>query len=1030
MIVAVLAVLKAGGAYVPLDPSYPAERLSFMLADACPRVLLTERSLTAALPAHGARVVLVNEDWPEVARNSAENVNDAGVADSLAYVIYTSGSAGRPKGVAVTHRSLSNFLASMQRRPGLSEEDGLLALTTLSFDIAALELYLPLVTGARLVLASREEAADARLLAALIESSGASVVQATPATWRMLIESGWKGREGLKVLCGGEALEVGLAVSLSERAGEVWNMYGPTETTIWSGAVRLNKEARREWRGGVMPVGGPIANTTFYVLDNTQQLVPVGVAGELCIGGDGLARGYLRRPALTAERFIPDQFSARPGARLYRTGDLARWLTDGHVEFLGRLDHQVKVRGYRIELGEVESALRGHESVADCVVTAREDTSGEKRLIAYVVAAAGDGGRGASIAGLRTHLRERLPEYMVPSAFVVLDELPLTPNGKVDRRALPAPDSAGESAEYAAPRTEVEEALTRVCSELLRVERVGVKDDFFELGGHSLLATQVVSRLRAAFGVELPLRALFANPSIEALAREVERARGGLQTVRGVSIVRAHREAPLPLSFGQRRLWLWEQMNPGTPTYNVAGALRLTGQLDIGALGRGLDEIARRHEVLRTSFETAGGELVQVVNAESALPLTRVDLSGLAAEAREREAQRLAAEEAESPFDLARAPLLRSSLLQLSEEEHVLLLTAHHIVSDGWSISILLRELFTLYGAYARGEGSPLAELTVQYADYAVWQRGREGEEEFARQLGYWRARLAGAPPVVGLPADRPRPSKQGFEGARHAALLSAGAVAGLKELARAEGTTLFAALLSGLGLLLKLKGAGEDIVVGTDASGRVSTEVEGLIGFFTNQLALRTDLSGDPTVGELLRRAGGATLEAQEHQDVPFERVVEELGTRRDPALTPIFQVKLVMAGGDAVEALEEAAAAGLHVSGFESGGAAAAARFDVTVFAEEEPSGALRLTWEYSTALYTAGGIERVARELTLILGGMAEGGAARRVGELAAEAAEAAERERQCVASEARRSGRERLRMLKRRTVAREGRAEGGL
>ncbi|HEX8117658.1 MAG TPA: condensation domain-containing protein, partial [Pyrinomonadaceae bacterium] len=593
-----------------------------------------------------------------------------------------------------------------------------------------------------------------------------------------------------------------------------------------------------------------------------------------------------------------DPYSAEPGSRLYRTGDSVRWLPDGRIEFIGRLDYQVKVRGYRIELGEVESALRAHAQVVDAVAVVREDAPGDQRLVAYVLADAGEGeGEGAvDAAALRAHLRERLPEYMTPSAFVLLDSLPLTPNGKVDRKALPAPEGAGESAGYVAPRTEVEEALARIWSGLLRVERVGACDNFFDLGGHSLLATQVVSRLRTVFGVELPVRALFANPTVESFAREIERARGEGGAIRGAAIERARRDAPLPLSFGQRRLWLWEQMNPGTSAYHVPGALRFAGRLDAEALVRALEEVVRRHEVLRTSFESDGGEPVQVVAAESALEVARVDLTPLAPEERERQARRLAAEEAEKPFDLTRAPLLRAALLRLGEEEHLLLLTMHHIVSDGWSFSILLRELFALYDAYARGEESPLPPLPVQYADYADWQRRADADGANDESLRYWARKLSGAPPELALPADRPRPPAGHAGGVVRSLLLPDPLLERLKLLCRDEQATPFMVLLAGFAALLSRYGGRREVVVGSPVADRPRPELEGLVGFFVNTLALRIEVGGRSSFRELVGEVRDVCLEAYAHQGAPFERVVEAAGAERGPGHSPLFQVMFAL--------------------------------------------------------------------------------------------------------------------------------------
>ncbi|MFP5285192.1 MAG: amino acid adenylation domain-containing protein, partial [Thermoanaerobaculia bacterium] len=672
MLVAVLGVLKAGAAYVPLDPSHPQERLNLILEAARPQTVLTD--LTPS-PAQRGR--------------AGEGVSP----DNLAYILFTSGSTGRPKGVQIPHRALVNFLLSMSREPGLEASDVLLAVTTLSFDIAGLELLLPLIVGARVEIATREEASDAELLKKRL--GGVTVLQATPATWRMLLDAGWDGGD-LKALCGGEALPSDLAAKLLPRVGSLWNMYGPTETTIWS--------ATRRVVGEDVAVGGAIANTRLYVLDRRLEPVPVGVPGELCIGGEGLARGYLDAPDLTAERFVPDPFA---GGRMYRTGDLVRWRPDGNLEFLGRIDFQVKVRGFRIELGEIEAALAAHPSVRQAVAGLRGD-----RLVAWVVAEEAD---------LREHLKGRLPEYMIPSAFVRLDAFPLTPSGKVDRKALPEPELASGERGYVAPRGPVEEVIAGIWCELLGVPRVSSDDSFFALGGHSLLATQLVSRLRRAFGVELPVRQLFEMPVLSHLAERVQAARQGGD--RTPPLRPMPRPAEIPLSYAQERLWFIEQLERDHAMYNLPAAIRLRGGLRADVLEACLREIARRHEALRTRFVTVHGHPTQVID-ETRLPsLPVVDLRGLPAAVAEAELRRRTTDDEHRPYDLTTGPLVRATLLRLADDDSVVLFGMHHIVSDRWSMGLLLREMAAHYPAFAAGEPSPLAPLPVQYADYSLWQR-------------------------------------------------------------------------------------------------------------------------------------------------------------------------------------------------------------------------------------------------------------------------------------------------------------------
>jgi amino acid adenylation domain-containing protein len=889
MLVGVLGVLKAGGAYVPLDPAFPATRLQFMLEDSGLKILLTQTTLNELVSPQRAAVVLLNTLQPELAAQSSSNPQGVASAENLAYVIYTSGSTGRPKGVCIQHRAVVNFLDSMSRQPGLTPLDVLLSLTTLSFDIAALELFLPLTVGARVVLGTREVAADGRLLQEALDASRATVLQATPATWRMLLDAGWPGDSGLKILCGGEALPTDLAGKLLKRGSSFWNLYGPTETTVWSTARQIQAADQ------LITIGRPIANTQVYLLDPRLKLVPVGVTGELYIGGDGVARGYLNRADLTAERFIPDPFSAAAGARLYRTGDLARYLPDGDIEYLGRADQQVKVRGFRIELGEIEIALSQHPAVKNCVVASRDDeTSGGKQLVAYIVA------RAASPpiptpADLRAHLRHTLPEHMIPSSFVTLDALPLTPNGKLDRRGLPASDFSGAARTgdtFAPPRTPIEEVIANIWSSVLGLERVGRSDNFFDLGGHSLLATRLVSRLGQTFGVELPLRALFEHPTVGTLAEVIEQARRAGTTPSAPPLERVERSVAPPLSFAQQRLWFLDQLESGTPLYNIPAAIRLSGHLDVAALSRALTDVVQRHEALRTTFAARGGEAVQIINEPQPLDLPVTNLSALSEPEREAAAARLCAEEAARPFDLSTGPLLRVSLLQLGEAEHVLMLTMHHIVSDGWSAGVLVSEVGTLYAAFTQGKESPLTELPIQYADYAAWQRERVSGEFLNTQLAYWRQQLDDLPPVLELPTDRPRPAVQSFAGSTVSFALGSQLSVRLRELARREGVTLFMLLLAGFEALLYRYTGQAQFAVGTPVANRTRGEVEGLVGFFVNTLALRADVSGEMTFRELLVRVREVALGGYEHQEVAFERVVEELQPERSLSHAPLFQV------------------------------------------------------------------------------------------------------------------------------------------
>jgi amino acid adenylation domain-containing protein len=881
MVAALLAVWKAGGAYLPLDPSYPAERLAFLLDDARPAVLVTGPGAPEGLARPGLAVV----DAREEDGGGAPAELPAGDPDQLAYVIYTSGSTGAPKGVMVSHRAIANRLLWMQSAFPLGEGDAVLQKTPFGFDASIWELFLPLLAGARLVLARPGGHQDPAWMARAVAEQGVTVLQLVPSMLAVFLEEDLAGRGSLRRLfCGGEALTPALRDRAFERlaAVELCNLYGPTEcaidVTFWP--------CRRDDGRPEVPIGRPIANDRVYLLDGRFRPVPAGQPGELYAAGEGLARGYLGRPDLTAERFLPDPFSSAPGGRLYRTGDLARQGLDGAVEFLGRADGQVKLRGVRLELGEVESCLARHPAVAEVAAAVREDGT---RLIAWYVPR---GGQEPAAEELRAFLAAKLPEAVLPSAFVRLQTLPRLASGKVDRAALPAPAVAGS--EGAAPRTPTEEVLAARWAELLGVERLGIHDNVFTLGWHSLLATQFVSRLRRTFGVDLPIRSLFENPTVASLAERIDAALRGGPGREAPPIVPAPRTGPLPLSFAQQRLWFLDRLAPGNPFYNIPAALRFTGPLDVAALARSLSEVRRRQESLRTTFAEVDEVPVQVISGPAPLPLPVVDLAGLPEGVRPAEARGLTAAEALRPFDLQRGPLARAALLRLGPEEHVGLLTLHHIVSDGWSTAVLTREVAALYEAFASRRRPALPELPVQYADYAVWQRGWLSGEVLEEQVAYWRRQLEGAPPVLDLPADRERPDVQRFRGATRVRVIGAEVPAALAELGRQEGATSFMVLLAAGQALLGWTAGQDDVVVGTDVASRNRSETEGLIGFFINQLALRTRLGGDPTFRELLARVRETTLGAYAHQDLPFDKLVEILKPERRLNRSPLFQAKV----------------------------------------------------------------------------------------------------------------------------------------
>lgn len=884
LVIGLLGILKAGGAYVPLDPSYPKERLQAMVSDSQMSILLTQSSMRDQLPTHDAQVVCLNDDWATIAHHSPENPQCSLCPSNLAYVIYTSGSTGKPKGVQIAHGSVVNFLTSMQHQPGLSSSDVVLAVTSMSFDIAGLELYLPLILGAQVVLASRFVATDGKQLSDLLHSSGATLMQATPATWQMLLASGWQGKRDLTILCGGEALSGDLAQSLLEREAAVWNLYGPTETTIWSTVYQLEVGKRFPT---TISIGRPIANTQIHLLDCQGQSAPVGVPGELHIGGAGLARGYLNRPELTAEKFVIHPI----WGRLYKTGDLAQYQSDGTLKYLGRIDHQVKLRGFRIELGEIEAILCQHASVREAVAVMREAAEGSQQLVAYVVLSPETA---IATHELRELLQTKLPAYMVPSAFILIEQLPLTPNGKVDRNALPTPKlESSVISDSDTPSNSIEEILVTIWAKILRVDRVGIHHNFFELGGHSLLATQVISQIRQVFQIELPLRCLFELPTIAQLSQAIATAtKVGLDAP---PIQPCTTEA-VPLSFAQQRMWFFAELEPDNPFYNLPIAVSLQGPLNPTALEQTFSEILRRHEVLRTRIETRDGQAITVITPSSTFQISPIDLSELAGAQQQAKVEQWIAIEAQRPFNLSCDLLLRVSLLRLSAHHHILLLTLHHIAADGWSFGVLIREFTTLYTAFRDGCSSPLPDLLIQYGDFAVWQRQWLREDILQLQMNYWRQQLQNAPVVLELPTDRSRPAVQTYRGASHRFQISATLSLALRQLSQQAGCTLFMSLLAAFNVLLGRYSHSEDIVVGTPIANRQRAEIEELIGCFVNTLALRTNLSDNPTVLDLLNRVRDVALNAYAHQDLPFEQLVEALQLERSLSHTPLFQVMFVL--------------------------------------------------------------------------------------------------------------------------------------
>lgn len=1082
MIVGLLGILKAGGAYVPLDPNYPQERLEYIIADSNVSVLLTQSQFVSRLPRRNAQIICLDTDWVQI-----ESLNDGPPAelvgsDHLAYIIYTSGSTGKPKGVLVSHKSVINHNTEVIKKFRLRAEDRILQFATINFDAAVEEIFPALMCGATLVLRPGGGLLSGMELLQFIEQENLTVLDLPTVFWHewvhelSVLKRKLPPSLRLVVIGGDKASAERVALWQQLVAGDVSliNTYGPTETTVISTLSEIDQLYARQGTLPVLPIGRPIANTQIYLLDANLQPVPVGVPGELCIGGVGLARGYLNRPDLTAEKFIPNPFAALSGERLYRTGDLARYLPDGNIDFIGRVDNQVKIRGFRVELTEVESVLAKHPLLHEVVTIADdiENRPGEKRLVAYCVpvfsrslmkddkrrhvrvpffneaviglngskpikSATEDLSHGGArlltispmpnydqiqrvsmalnlpivpeqveiesdiiwqrenhvglafrnltpdhqkildetilsivedqnmlVKELRQFAHQNLPEYMVPQVFVILDEIPKTPSGKVDRRALPKPDLTRPElgGAYVAPRTAIEELLAGIWASIFGVERIGIYDNFFELGGHSLMATQFISRVRNVFQVELPLKTIFETPTIAGLAEKIAAIREDVIAA-APPIRPIPRAGNMPLSFGQQRLWFLDQLEPNSPEYNVPDAVRITGKVDVAALHKSIQTMVERHEILRTTFETVDGTPYQKIHNSMAVPLPIVDLQELPAAIQESYSKSLLIDEAKRPFDLSTGPLLRTTLLRLGAEDHIILLVMHHIVSDGWSTSVFIKELAALYDAYASGLQPQLPALPFQYADFACWQRNWLKGEVLQNELDYWKQQLAGGPAMLELPTDFPRPPVQTNHGSHQTFALESELSTALMQLSRQEGATLFMTLLGAFHILLARYSGQPVIQIGTPIANRDRSETENLIGFFVNTLVLRLDTSDNPSFRKLLERIKKVTLEAYAHQHVPFEKVVDAVQPERDLSRSPLFQVMFVMQNNPRSELKLK----GLTFSAIELD--TGISNFDLTLTMGETESG-LGGALEYNTDLFKPTTIARMIEHFKTLL------------------------------------------------------------
>ncbi|MET8505486.1 amino acid adenylation domain-containing protein [Streptomyces sp. NPDC004787] len=982
MIVALLAVLKAGGAYVPVDPDYPAARIEFVLSDTRAPLVITQSHLADRLPG-SAPQVLVDADWDTdvAARPDSAPARTTGAQD-LAYIIYTSGSTGTPKGVMVQHQAICRLIDN-NWFADIAPTDVVAQTCNFCFDVFTWECWGALTSGASLAIVPKAALVDTALLASTLRAHGVTTMWLTAPLFNHHVSECPDLVDGMKtVMYGGDAVERSVADALlagPHAPRNLVNGYGPTEAAVFATCYVVDPDGPRITS---MPIGRPIANTDAFVMDRFGGLAPIGVPGELWIGGPGVARGYWNRPELTADRFVPHPFTPETGGKVYRTGDLVRWLPDGNLEFLGRIDQQVKIRGLRIELGEIETALAAHEDVANVTVVVREDTPGDKRLVAYCVPAAG---RELTVARLRDGLRTSLPDYMVPNWFVFLDALPLTPNGKVDRRALPAPDSAREDAHggFTAPRTETERIVADIWCEVLGFDQVSVHDDFYQLGGHSLHAFQIVSRVAKRLDVEVTVRDIFNAPTVARLTDVLTNGDGGLAVplvprpagsrhgaddadgTNGTGAT-GGTDASLPLSFAQRRLWFLDQLEPGSAEYVIPFGFRVAGALDLAALETAFSGLVARHEILRTRFVAdEQGEPFQVVDAPRPVRVELTDLSDPSdAAAPEIRAREVLDAKASEPFDLAHGPLLRVTAVRLAHDEHLLLVALHHIVADGWSVSVLTEELRELYAAALEGRTPQLAELPVQYADFALWQHQWLTPEREERQLGYWRKNLAGVEPLE-LPTDRPRPLVRTGAGDSHTFSIDAGITQGLQKLASEQGASLFMAGLAAFQVLLSRWSRQDDIAVGTPIAGRNRSEVENLVGFFVNTLVMRSDLTANPSFTDLIAQVRETALGAYAHQDLPFDRIVEDLAPERDLSRNALFQVMFALQNvPDSTWNLPGLTFDALDVTNH-------ASKFDLTLFLTEQADGRLEAELVYSTELFDRATVERLAGHYVTLLG-----------------------------------------------------------
>ena len=990
MIIGLLGILKAGGAYVPLDPAYPSERLTYMVDDAQVSVLVTQERYSNLIADYEGEVVCLDSQWSEIASYGSDNLVNTVDASNLAYVIYTSGSTGKPKGVMIEHQSLVNFTQLAIKHYKMSQSDRTLQFASISFDMAAEDIYPSLSCGATLVLRTEAMIDSIPVFLQKCQDWQITCSSLPTAYWHLLVpelvNSNLALPDTLRLfIIGGERCQPELVRMWFKSVGqfpELINGYGPTETTIVTTICNLSKFTTRQLEIPEIPIGKSLGdNIPVYVLDENLKTVPTETGGEIYIGGSALARGYLNRPELTAEKFISSPFN--PSERLYKTGDLGRYLADGNLEYLGRIDHQVKINGFRIELGEIETILLQHPQVSQTVLMAREDIPGNKNLVAYVVPQTATENL---ITTLQEFLQNKLPNYMIPRVFVTLEELPLTVNKKVDRQALPIPDysSLELESDFVAPRNEQEEALAQIWRKVFALEQIGIHDNFFQLGGHSLIATQILSRIRDACQAEISFQELLENPTINDLSQVVAQAQQSEKSSSFTKIKPISREGYLPVSFAQERVYFIEQLAPSTTAYQFQERLGIKGALDIPILEKCLSEILRRHEIFRTSFPAVAGKLVQVIHPPHQVKLPVIDLQTVPQDELEQEVERITDEVVQQPFDIAQLPLIRWALLKLSASEWALVHVEHHMVHDGWSFNIFLKELRTLYQAFSEGKPSPLSEPLLQFADFAHWQREWVKTEEAQAQLDYWQQKLTGMPPLLEMPYDRPRPTEQSYGGGRVRQELPLDICDGLRNLGRQEGVTLFMSMFAAFVTQVYRYTGQEDLCVGSGVANRRLRETENLIGMIVNNIVLRTDVSGNPTFKELLMQVRQLTLEGNANEDLPFDKVVEVLKPVRHLSYNPLFQVMFSFHDAQ----LPDLNLPGLTIKPNDSL-TNFSAKFDLDIVvipraeqrvsrdSSKETRGidteGITLVWEYNNDLFDESTIERMTGEYETLLRGI---------------------------------------------------------